>query len=116
MLLTSVMQVEAAGGPGEAVDDHFEVDSLKILIPVMISSMKDAHHVNQVPGGDPAQCPVCGVSLPKKKYNRDRHLKQHEESDKVYTCDLPCKYSTNSKSHFERHQGSAECIRFIDLK
>ena len=64
MLLTAVMQVEAAGGPGEAVDDHLEVDSLKILIPVM---MKDAHHVNQMPGGDPAQCPVCGVSLPKKK-------------------------------------------------
>ena len=41
MLLTAVMQVEAAGGPAEAVDDHLEVDSLKILIPEVIPSMKD---------------------------------------------------------------------------
>ena len=41
MLLTAVMQVEAAGGLGEAVDDHLEVDSLKILIPEVIPSMRD---------------------------------------------------------------------------
>ena len=41
MLLTAVMQVEAAGGPAEAVDENLEVDSLKILIPELIPSMKD---------------------------------------------------------------------------
>ena len=47
------------------------------------------------------ECPICGIpftgNFSKRKFNRERHMRLHEDREKAFTCSLPCKYRTDSK-------------------
>ena len=62
-----------------------------------------------------AECPICGIpftgNFSKRKFNRERHMRLHEDREKAFTCSLPCKYRTDSKYHFERHVEGGGCLR-----
>ena len=62
-----------------------------------------------------AQCHVCGIpftgSMGDRQFNRQRHMRLHEETEKAFNCSLPCKYSTDSRYHFERHREGGTCLR-----
>jgi len=86
---------------GEVLEQNFAIDDLAQL----------SKYIEQV--GNQNRCETCGEEFQYRK-NLTRHMSE-KHSDRVFTCQPPCNFSSNRTDTLTKHKGSKQCVRGLLL-